>query len=80
MSTTPSPRKSVLPQVMLALGITMFIVYISAGIAVMMYGHLFLAQIQPTLRLVLGALVILYALFRLYRVVNLYKKREAYQS
>lgn len=76
MAHNNSSSKSVLPQVMLVFGIMMFLVYVGVGVAIISFGHVILPQMPATYRLLLGSLAIVYALFRLYRILNLYKNRD----
>lgn len=76
MAQSKSSSKSVLPQVMLFFGITMFVVYVAVGVALISLGHIILPQMPHTYRILMGAMVIAYALFRLFRVVKLFRNRE----
>lgn len=69
-------RNNVLPNVMMLFGALMFVVYTAMGIFVITYGNVLLPKISHTGRIAAGALIVFYALFRLYRVIKLYKNRE----
>lgn len=76
MAQTKSSSKSVLPQVMLFFGIIMFVVYVAVGMALIILGHIILPQMPHHYRIIMGAMVIAYALFRLFRVIKLFRNRE----